>query len=106
MSLMGLPLSPGDGKTTQQYQAYWKASPINYVTADDPPFLMIHGDADRSVPILGSESMERALQSAGVAARLIRVPGGAHGPTFPGATSLPDLAGEMTRWLDQHLRGQ
>jgi dipeptidyl aminopeptidase/acylaminoacyl peptidase len=76
------------------------------VTADDPPFLMIHGDADRSVPILESESMQQALHSVGVAARLIRVPGGAHGPTFPGAKNLPDLAGEMTRWLDSHLRGQ
>ena len=105
-SLMGMPLSPRDAKTTQQYQAYWKASPINYVSADDPPFLMIHGDADRTVPIVESENMQQALQSVGVAAKLIRVPGGAHGPTFPGAKSLPDIAGEMTRWLDQRLRRQ
>jgi hypothetical protein len=50
--------------------------------------------------------MEQALQNTSVAGPLICAPGGAHGPTFPGAKSVLDLAGEMTRWLDQHLRGQ
>ena len=27
-----------------------KANPIAYVTKDDPPFLIVHGDADKLVP--------------------------------------------------------
>src|SRR5262249_36923137 len=99
-----MPLSARDPKTSKQYRAYWEASPINYVSRDDAPFLLIHGDADRSVPIVESESMQEALQRAGVAAKLIRIPGGGHGPTFPGAKNPPNFASEMVRWFDEHLQ--
>ncbi|PYR25958.1 MAG: alpha/beta hydrolase, partial [Acidobacteria bacterium] len=43
------------------------------MTPDDPPFLLIHGDADKTVPFQQSEIMDAALQKAGVAVKLIRV---------------------------------
>ncbi len=49
------------------------ASPVTYVTADDPPFLMLHGENDKLVPIEQSEILLAALQGAGVPAELIRV---------------------------------
>lgn len=105
-SLIGMPLSGRDPKTSKQYRAYWEASPINYVSPDDSPLLLIHGEADRSVPIVESETMQEALQKAGVAAKLIRIPGGGHGPTFPGAKNPPDFIREMVRWFDEHRRRQ
>jgi dipeptidyl aminopeptidase/acylaminoacyl peptidase len=47
--------------------------------------------------------MEKALRAAGVPTQLMRIPGGAHGPTFPGATNPPDYMGAMVRWLDRYL---
>lgn len=103
-SFMGMPLSARDAKTSPQYRAYWEASPINHVSADDPPFLLIHGDADRSVPFAESENMQKALRTAGVPVKLIRITGAGHGPTFPGAQNPPDYIQEMINWFDEHLK--
>ena len=54
-------------------------SPIGFVSADDPPTLLIHGDKDELVPILHSERMASALDEAGVANRFIVIEGAAHG---------------------------
>ncbi len=56
-----------------------RANPITYVTADDPPFLIVHGDADLLVPHHQSELLEAALRKAGVRVRLVTIPGGPHG---------------------------
>lgn len=81
-----------------------EAFPLNYVSPDDPPFLLIHGDADKAVPYEQSEIMRDALRKAGVEVRLLKIPGGGHGPTFPGATNPPDYIGATIGWLDRHLR--
>ena len=91
-------------KTSVEYKAAWDASPINYVSADSSPFLLIHGDADKTVPFSQSEMMEAALKKAGVPVMLVTVQGGDHGPTFPGATNPPDYKGEMVKWFDVYLR--
>jgi acetyl esterase/lipase len=91
-------------KTSVEYKTAWAASPINYVSADAAPFLLIHGDVDRTVPFHQSEMMEAALKKAGVPVKLVRIAGGDHGPTFPGATNPPDYKAEMVKWFDTYLR--
>lgn len=56
-----------------------RANPITYVTADAPPFLIVHGDRDPVVPFNQSELLLAALRGAGVEATLHRVEGGGHG---------------------------
>ena len=91
-----------------EIKAYRDASPTSHVTPDDAPFLLIHGDADVIAPIQQSEIMEKKLTSAGVSVRLIRVPGGQHGPYFlffgKGEPRRPDDFGEALKWFDRHLR--
>ena len=85
---------------------YRRASPITYVTADDPPTLLMHGDQDVVVPVDQSELMEKALREAGVKVRLIKVSGGKHGEDFQlpkGDPRLPDYLGEAVRWFDENL---
>ena len=79
------------------------ASPVTHVSADDPPFLLIHGDADETVSFENSEVMKTALEQAGVQTDLLRIPGAGHGPTFPGATNPPDYIGAMVDWFNHHL---
>ena len=55
------------------------ASPLSYVTKDDPPFLMVHGDKDPLVPLAQSETLHAKLAKAGVASKLHVVKGGGHG---------------------------
>ena len=51
-------------------------SPVNHVTADDPPTLIIHGDADKLVPIQQAEIIIEKLKSVGVPAEAEREEGG------------------------------
>lgn len=55
-------------------------NPITYIDPDDPPFLIIHGDADPLVPICQSEKLFKALQKNNVRSTFITVPEGKHGP--------------------------
>jgi acetyl esterase/lipase len=56
-------------------------SPVNYVTSDDAPFLLLNGDKDPAVPIAQGEAMYDALIKAGVPAKLVIVKNGVHNLT-------------------------
>jgi dipeptidyl aminopeptidase/acylaminoacyl peptidase len=87
--------------------AYRAASPVTHVTGDDAPTLLLHGDADVLVPIHQSELMVAALQQANVPVKLVRVPGGKHGPRFQfpvGDPRLTSYYAEAVKWFDRHLR--
>ena len=86
-----------------EFQKMVEASPVTFVSPDDPPFLLIHGDADERVSFGNSEVMKSALGKAGVPAELLRIPGAGHGPTFPGAENPPDYIGAMVEWFDRFL---
>lgn len=58
---------------------YALASPITHVDPTSAPFLFLHGDADTTVPIEQSMSMEERLKQAGVRAEVFVVEGAAHG---------------------------
>jgi acetyl esterase/lipase len=51
-----------------------KASPIAYVDSRDPPFLLIHGEADKTVDVAQSRAMQVSLQKAGVDVEAIYIP--------------------------------
>ncbi|MCC6695331.1 MAG: alpha/beta hydrolase [Candidatus Hydrogenedentes bacterium] len=53
-------------------------SPIYHVTPDDPPLLLIHGDADLTVPLQQSEILKAKYEEVGLPVKLIVQPGGAH----------------------------
>jgi acetyl esterase/lipase len=73
-------------------------SPARLVTADAPPFLLIHGDADPVVPLQQSAAMHAALEAAGVSAELIVKPGGSH----PWPTIHEEVA-VLADWFDGQL---
>jgi len=87
-----------------EYKIAYEASPLNHVSADDPPFLLLHGDKDDIVPIKNSEYMEEALKKVKVPIRFLRIEGSRHGPAFPGAINPPDFDKERVAWLDKHLK--
>jgi acetyl esterase/lipase len=102
--LLGARIDETIEKGSAEYKIGWAASPINYVSADDPPMLLLHGDEDRTVPFHQSEIMEAALKKVNVPVKLIRIEGADHGPDFPGAKNLPDYKGEIVKWLDTYLK--
>jgi acetyl esterase/lipase len=61
-----------------------RASPVSYVSNDDPPFLLIHGEQDRTVDVAQSQSFELALRERGIAVESLYIPNVDH--SFVGRT--------------------
>src|SRR5207245_11677950 len=58
---LGSRLIESTPKTAVEDKTAWAASPINYVSPDAAPLLLIHGDANRAAPFHQSEMMHAAL---------------------------------------------
>lgn len=55
-------------------------SPVTYVSEDAPPFLVIHGTVDRTVPLAHGDQFVEALHEAGAEdVTYIRIDGASHG---------------------------
>ena len=67
------------GTFEERPETYKMASPITYVSKDDPPFLFFHGDQDKLVGVDQSQKLAKKLQEAGVSARVVVVEGEGHG---------------------------
>ena len=77
------------------------ANPITYVTRDDPPFLIFHGDSDPQVPHHQSELLQEALTKNGVSGQLQTLPGAGHGtPEF----RTEEVWKRMLTFFDQHVK--
>jgi acetyl esterase/lipase len=85
------------------YKKLEEASPVHYIKQGAPPFLLIHGDADETVPIAIAEEMRELLEKAGVPVKMVVVKGGAHGPTAWERSS--EYSAAIVEWLNKYLRG-
>ena len=74
------------------------ASPTTYVSKDDPPFLIIHGENDMTIPVSQSELLASKLKAAGVPVNLIVEEGRGHG------VGGPAFAQEITSFFDKYLK--
>ena len=74
-----------------------KASPITYVSKDAPPFLIMHGDHDRTVPFNQSELFYAELKKAGVDATFVPMKGAGHG--FGGPEAIAPVQDFLKRTL-------
>jgi acetyl esterase/lipase len=80
-----------------------RVSPINYVTADLPPIITIHGDKDALVPYSQSVRLHKVLDAAKVPNQLYTVPGANHGGfTFDQNQKAWEA---VRRFLDEHVKG-
>ncbi len=77
-----------------------EASPFSHVSADAPPFLIMHGDKDPLVPLSQSEELRDALQRAGVPVTLDVLPGaGQGGDAFMTPARLDEILAFFARYL-------
>jgi acetyl esterase/lipase len=80
-----------------------EASPINRVTAAAPPVLLVHGEADRTVPVSQSLRLHERLLAAGADSTLLVVSGADH--CFEGHPDIRGLLDESVGFLVEHLAG-
>jgi acetyl esterase/lipase len=76
------------------------ASPITYVTKDDPPFLIVHGTADNTVAIKQAELLHDAQKKAGVNTTFVKIMGGGHG------IGGPKVEERVQAFFAKHLLGK
>jgi alpha-L-fucosidase 2 len=77
-------------------------SPIDNVRPGMPPFLFIHGTADRLVPFEQSEAMCARMKAVGASCQVFPVEGAGHGMRRWDSSAYKR---EMIRWLKEHLSG-
>lgn len=88
---------PGTSAESMDAALKRDVSPVSFVSSDDPPFLIIHGNADAVVPMEHATSLERALTKAGVPHELFVVEGGKHNVAGAGIGDSPQRATEFMR---------
>ncbi len=92
------------GGSPQQVPAnYIAASPLDHVSAGDPPMFLVHGLQDPLIPVSQSQELAAALTAAGVRNQLILVNGG-HNLEFPAQYSylVPNVLEFLsTTWKDE-----
>ena len=76
-------------------------SPILFVDPQDPPTLIIHGDADTLVPIASGQSIHDALKAANVETQMLVIEGGDHG--FRNPEHRVRATDAMVEWFTKHL---
>jgi acetyl esterase/lipase len=81
-----------------------QASPVTYISADDPPFLIVHGDQDKTVSIAQSELLEDALKEAGVEVTFVRVKNGGHGFGPESDPNPMQIRERVLAFFDKHLK--
>lgn len=89
------------GPVREKRDAARKASPVSYVTTNElPPFLIIHGDKDPTVPFSQSERLFNVLRDAKSDVQLHCIKGGEHGKGCFGA----ETDGRVLAFFDQCLK--
>jgi acetyl esterase/lipase len=84
-----------------------KASPVTYITPDDPPFLILQGDQDTVVPMQQSQELYDKLKAGGVNATLVIVKNAGHsfrpsgGAISPSRTELTKMIADF---FDRYLK--
>jgi len=96
------------GEISTHLEQLRAASPIAHVAAGAPPFLIIHGTSDETVPYEQAERLHRALLAEGADTRLLPIASGHHNlrpdphARYEGQI-WHDVASEAARFFKRHL---
>ena len=100
-ALLFVPLATSRADGPDLYRA---ASPVTYVDKLDPPILILHGTADKTVDIEQSKLFAAKLKEAGARHELVIVEGAPQ--TFHLQPKQRDLRPVVLGFFDQHLKAQ
>ena len=95
------PMFPGTREEVPDL--YRAATPIEHVTPDDPPILLLHGTADTTTPLSQSERFAAKLAEVGVEHQLVIIEGAPH--SFDLQPKQRDLRPLVIGFFDEHLKG-
>ncbi len=90
------------GEMAEIPEVYRAAAPINHVTKGDAPMLILHGTADTTTPLSGSQRFAEKLREVGVEHQLVIVEGAVH--SFDLQPRQQDLRGLVVGFFDKSLK--
>ena len=82
----------------KKWEKFREVAPVTHVSQGDAPTLIIHGDADKLVPIQQAHRIMPKFKAAGVEARLLVMPGKDHG-----WKAEPAEVKTVGEWFDKYL---
>jgi acetyl esterase/lipase len=89
------------GTPAEAGERYQAASPITYVSKDDPPVLTLHGDQDALVPVEQARVLDEKMKAAGASHTLIVFTGQGHGFAGDDGKKAADATWEF---FERHLK--
>ncbi len=92
----------GNTLTEAEEQLCRQASPISFITSDDPPALILHGTKDALVPVKQSRILHAQLTAARVPVELVVIEGAPH--SFHLQPKERDLRSTVIKFFDRHLK--
>jgi len=90
---------PGTPVEKMDAKAMKTVSPISFVSKDDPPIMIVHGDADDVVPVEHGRRLQKELKKAGVEVEMVIIKDGKHNVAGAGAGG----ADEAMAFVKKHL---
>ena len=85
-------------------ELYKQADPRSHIDKNDPPLLILHGTADKTVDHADSEALAAAMKAAGATYQLELVPDAPH--TFHLQPKQKDLRPLVLGFFDKYLKGK
>ena len=95
--------SKGNSLTKSDEELCRQASPITWITSDDPPALILHGTKDALVPVSQSKTLHERLSKAGISTQLLVIDGAPH--SFHLQPRQQDLRPVVIQFFNRHLKG-
>lgn len=89
------------GRPEETPETYRKASPIHYVSKDDPPVLTLHGALDVMVPVGQAELLDQKMKAVGAPHQLVVYQDQGHG--FKGEAE-ENAEKALWKFFQQHLQ--
>lgn len=89
------------GAVMQNKDKAARVNPITYVGKDDPPFLIVHGDKDPTVPINQSQLLFEALKQSEVSAHFHTIHGAGHGGLGFAGKNIDEM---VSTFFDERLK--
>ena len=97
-----------DSDPAERLQRYREVSPINYLTKNSPPLLMIQGDKDTTIPVKHAHYMKQKASETGAPVEILIVPNSGHNWRKVGADIEPSrdaLIERTVKFFVDHLHG-
>jgi acetyl esterase/lipase len=89
-------------KRAEAPELYREASPLTHVDKDDAPLLILHGTADKTVPVADSEALAAKMKEVGARHELVIIPDAPH--TFHLQPKQRDLRPLVLGFFDRYLK--